>query len=219
VQTILAREIRRRGIGNGGRPVIERLHAQRLRAKAAPFARLDDAVLAMLRELKGLGLRLGLISNCAAEEVAAWDASPLRPYFDDAVFSYVVGCAKPDPAVYALACERLGAAPARCLFVGDGGSDELAGAGRAGLRPAGRRGSSNGRPTGRSSRPTSDEPPILASGRHGSWSRWPPCARRADAPALAPLRGAPAHAKRAGCASQASSGTSPETSRTRYRKR
>lgn len=97
--------------------VLAALYAERLPAKAAPFARVD----------------LGLISNCAVEEVAAWNASRLAPMFDDTVFSYAVGCAKPDTAIYRLACQQLGVAPERCLFVGDGGSDELAGAQQAGL--------------------------------------------------------------------------------------
>jgi putative hydrolase of the HAD superfamily len=41
---------------------------------------------------------------------------------------------KPDPRIYALACDRLDVAPGDALFVGDGANDELAGAERAGLR-------------------------------------------------------------------------------------
>jgi FMN phosphatase YigB (HAD superfamily) len=57
----------------------------------------------------------------------------LAPFFDTVVFSYQVGRMKPDPQVYWLACERLGTTAADTLFVGDGGSDELVGAARAGL--------------------------------------------------------------------------------------
>jgi putative hydrolase of the HAD superfamily len=41
------------------------------------------------------------------------------------VLSCEVGLKKPDPAIYLLACERLGVQPAECAFVGDGGSHEL----------------------------------------------------------------------------------------------
>jgi len=51
------------------------------------------------------------------------------------VFSCEVGLAKPDPAIYHLAAARLGVEPAECLFVGDGGSDELSGAGAAAMTP------------------------------------------------------------------------------------
>jgi FMN phosphatase YigB (HAD superfamily) len=55
-------------------------------------------------------------------------------YFDVAVFSCVVGLAKPDPKIYLLACQELHVPPAHALFVGDGGDDEIAGAGAAGLQ-------------------------------------------------------------------------------------
>ena len=35
---------------------------------------------------------------------------------------------KPDPGIYQLACERLGVQPSGCLYIGDGGSNELTGA-------------------------------------------------------------------------------------------
>ena len=40
---------------------------------------------------------------------------------------------KPDPRVYALACNRLEVQPGECLFIGDGGSRELTGATNAGM--------------------------------------------------------------------------------------
>jgi putative hydrolase of the HAD superfamily len=39
--------------------------------------------------------------------------------FDDIVCSAEVGLAKPDPAVYRLAADRLGVPPARCVFIDD----------------------------------------------------------------------------------------------------
>jgi len=41
---------------------------------------------------------------------------------------------KPDPAIYRRTAERIGVACARCLFVGDGGSDEHAGASSVGMK-------------------------------------------------------------------------------------
>jgi len=43
----------------------------------------------------------------------------IHDLFDDIVCSAEVGLAKPDPAVFRLACERLGLAPAECVFVDD----------------------------------------------------------------------------------------------------
>ncbi|WP_308447807.1 HAD family hydrolase [Micromonospora sp. AKA38] len=41
--------------------------------------------------------------------------------------------AKPAPAIYRLAAERLGVRPAECVFVGDGADGELAGARAVGM--------------------------------------------------------------------------------------
>ena len=81
----------------------------------------------------GEGFRIGLVTDCSWETVLLWPETPLPPYFDSTVFSCAVGMRKPDPRIYALACDQLGLAPERCLYVGDGDSDELAGAERVGM--------------------------------------------------------------------------------------
>jgi HAD superfamily hydrolase (TIGR01549 family) len=115
--------------------VIEALYIERLESKATPLLEVEQAVLDMLVQLDSAGLRLGLISNCSVEEVAVWERSPLAALFDEVVFSFQVGLVKPDQAIYKLACSRLGVSPADAAFVGDGGSDELAGAAASGMRP------------------------------------------------------------------------------------
>jgi putative hydrolase of the HAD superfamily len=114
---------------------IEILHRQRVEEKAIPFKRIDPRIPDMLAHLKTRGIKLGLISNASAEEVVHWHDSELAPFFDDVLFSYEAGFAKPDERLFRLACERLNVDPAEALFVGDGGSDELAGAYRTGLHP------------------------------------------------------------------------------------
>jgi len=95
----------------------------------------EAETLSGLGRLRSLGHRLGLVSNCSTDEIVFWSESPLSPLFDTAVFSCEVKLKKPDSRIFHLACERLGVAPAAALFVGNGGSDELAGARRAGLTP------------------------------------------------------------------------------------
>jgi putative hydrolase of the HAD superfamily len=58
---------------------------------------------------------------------------PVAPLLDACVFSVEVGMCKPDPAIYAEACRRLGVRPQECLHVGDGGSHELTGADEVGM--------------------------------------------------------------------------------------
>ncbi|MFO7676148.1 MAG: HAD family hydrolase [bacterium] len=95
----------------------------------------EAETLAGLRALGRDGYALGLVSNCGRDEVAHWPESPLAPLFDTVVLSCDVGVVKPDPAIYRLAAWKLGVVPGECLFVGNGGSDELAGARRAGMTP------------------------------------------------------------------------------------
>lgn len=115
--------------------VVAALAADRQREKDLLFVAIDPGVEAMLQDLRRLGLRVGVISNCSVEEVAAFDTSPLAPLADEAIWSFAVGLAKPDPAIYREACHRLGVEPTQAVFVGDGGSDELRGAATAGLLP------------------------------------------------------------------------------------
>jgi len=92
-----------------------------------------DAV-ATLEQLKERGLKLGLITDCTADVPELWASSLLAPLVDGAVFSAVEGIQKPNRRMYELACDRLHVAPDRCLYVGDGNSDELNGATSVGMR-------------------------------------------------------------------------------------
>jgi putative hydrolase of the HAD superfamily len=113
--------------------IIEALYAERLAAKAKTLIAVEPRILGALEQLRDAGLKIGVISNCAIEEVAAWAGSPLAPLFDDATFSYQVGVAKPSREIYLQSCREIGVAPERTAYVGDGGSDELQGACSAGL--------------------------------------------------------------------------------------
>lgn len=54
---------------------------------------------------------------------------------EDPVFSFEVGAMIPEPAIYAEALRRVGCAASEAVFVGDGGSSELAGARGFGVEP------------------------------------------------------------------------------------
>ncbi|MFU8870822.1 HAD family hydrolase [Micromonospora sp. SL4-19] len=95
--------------------------------------RLRDEAVPVLAALRQQGVRTGLVSDCTHELPAFLPQLPIAPLLDVRVFSVQVGCCKPDPALYLAACRRLGLAPADCLYVGDGGSQELTGAERTGM--------------------------------------------------------------------------------------
>jgi len=115
--------------------IIEAIYAQRVTEHATILTDVEPMVLDMLSALKERGIPFGLVSNCEATEVMAWSRSPLAAFLPAPVFSWQVGYAKPDREIYDVGRARLGVSPAETLFVGDGGSDELAGAAGAGLTP------------------------------------------------------------------------------------
>jgi len=87
-----------------------------------------------LTALRARGLKTALISVCGWEIPPIWAETAFPPLMDCTVFSCVAGLMKPDPQIYLLASEGLGVQPEDCLYVGDGGYYELAGAEKVGMR-------------------------------------------------------------------------------------
>ncbi|WP_422771940.1 HAD family hydrolase [Plantactinospora sp. WMMC1484] len=106
--------------------------AARVQAVRADTRLRPDAV-TVLRALRRRGLRIALVSDCTHELPAFLPHLPVAPLLDVRVLSVQVGCCKPDPAIYLAACHRLDVPPEDCLYVGDGGSQELTGAARTGM--------------------------------------------------------------------------------------
>ena len=78
--------------------------------------------------------KLGLITNGpSAIQRAKIERFGLAEYLDVLIVSGEVGVAKPDPAIFRLALERLGVEPAEALFVGDSPEYDLRGAEAAGM--------------------------------------------------------------------------------------
>ena len=116
--------------------VVRSVCEQRRREKSLLFDRIDPDTLGGLGQLRECRMKLAVVSNCFAEDVAGWAECAAAPCFDASVFSFDVGAAKPESRIYSEALCRVGVEPAEALFVGDGGDDELLGAERAGLRAA-----------------------------------------------------------------------------------
>lgn len=93
-----------------------------------PYA---DAV-PTLEALRAGGVRIGIVSNTGWDIRTPLQARGIDHLVDVWVLSCEAGVAKPDPAIFELACRRLGTEPVRTLMVGD---NPLAdgGATRAGL--------------------------------------------------------------------------------------
>jgi len=90
-------------------------------------------VLDTLNDLRNLGLKIGLSSNCGPDVPALWESSPLSPLIDSTVFSCQLGVRKPDPEMYNTVSTMLGIPPHLCIYVGDGSSEELNGATQVGM--------------------------------------------------------------------------------------
>ncbi len=112
---------------------IVRATEHRIEGFAQALVNVPETTLTALTTLRQAGKRLALISNADVIEAQAWERSPLAGLFDLVLFSCRVGSAKPEPEIYRLCLERLALEPEDCLFVGDGGSDELAGARACGI--------------------------------------------------------------------------------------
>lgn len=91
-----------------------------------------DAV-PVLSAVRARGLAVGVVSDCSAELPLYFPELPIAPLVDSAVFSFVLGVRKPDPRIFTACCTALDVPPDECLYVGDGGSDELAGATAIGM--------------------------------------------------------------------------------------
>jgi putative hydrolase of the HAD superfamily len=99
-----------------GREIHLRSFTETFFAELRPNERMID----YMRELKGRGRKLAICTNNVREWEARWRAMlPIDEIFDTVVDSAFVGMRKPDPEIYRLTLERLGAAPAEALFVDD----------------------------------------------------------------------------------------------------
>ena len=87
----------------------------------------------ILKRLRGLGYKIGLITNCSADVPLLWKTTEFSNLFDATIFSASVGLKKPDAQIYKLACEQMGVEPNYCLYFGDGDSNELSGASEFGM--------------------------------------------------------------------------------------
>jgi putative hydrolase of the HAD superfamily len=95
---------------------------------------LRPEALGVIGALRNRGFAIGLLSDCTIELPEAWPRLPLAGVVDAAVFSCVERLRKPDARLFLKVAAGLGAGPDQCLYVGDGGGDELAGATAVGMR-------------------------------------------------------------------------------------
>ncbi len=92
------------------------------RFREALFEGLDPnpPMIELMRELRGRGLRMAMLTNNVREWEPLWRAMlPVDEIFEEVVDSGFVGCRKPEARIYEMTVERLGVPYERCLFVDD----------------------------------------------------------------------------------------------------
>jgi putative hydrolase of the HAD superfamily len=112
---------------------------------ALPLDDVEDALLGAVRfrpypevpralaRLRAGGARLAVVSNWDVSLHDVLERTGLRPLVDTVVISAEVGAAKPDPAIFRAALERLGAVAGDALHAGDSVEHDVAGARAAGI--------------------------------------------------------------------------------------
>lgn len=116
--------------------LLKKIANKRIQTKEECFRHLHPEVIPMLSGLQEKGMLIGLISNCFSEEAAVIRKSVLFPYFDAVYLSYEQGVRKPDEAIYQRCMSKLALKPEECLYIGDGGSNELEAARTLGMQTA-----------------------------------------------------------------------------------
>jgi putative hydrolase of the HAD superfamily len=120
--------------GMGGDPLRARgcaVELTRAWERSENFDLYEDA-LPVLEELRGYGLKLGIVSNGArdVDEFLTHHTLPI----DAAVGSRAHGWTKPHPSIFRAALERLDVKPAEAAMVGDSPEDDVEGARAVGIR-------------------------------------------------------------------------------------
>jgi HAD superfamily hydrolase (TIGR01509 family) len=111
--------------------------AQRMFARHAEknlWGNVRERTAETLDELRGLGYRLGVISNADGRIDPLLESVGLRQHFEVVIDSGLVGIDKPDPRIFHLALERMGVDPAEAVYVGDIYEIDVQGARAAGMR-------------------------------------------------------------------------------------
>ncbi len=93
----------------------------------------DPDLLPLLKDLKGLGYELGIISNFDTRLFPILEALSLRSLFDSVTISSLVQAVKPSPQIFHYALNEHAVDPYEALHVGDSFKEDWEGATKAGM--------------------------------------------------------------------------------------
>lgn len=107
---------------------------KRIATKKKCFENISKEILEVFEFLHKNKIKIGLISNCFSEEVEVIKNSILYHYFDVCCLSYEMGIKKPDQRIFKECVKMLAVKENECIYIGDGGSNELEAAKSIGMR-------------------------------------------------------------------------------------
>lgn len=89
-----------------------------------------------LKELKSMGIRLGIISNIISRTAVQTTVKDygVADYFEYIMTSAECGHRKPDPMIFDLSLDEMGLKPSECAYVGDTISRDVIGTRNSGIR-------------------------------------------------------------------------------------
>jgi len=94
-----------------------------------------DGARQAVTEVRRRGLELGVVSNAEGRVAEDLDSAGYEGLFTTVVDSQVVGVEKPDPRIFEIALERLGANAETTIYLGDVPAVDVEGARSAGITP------------------------------------------------------------------------------------
>ena len=93
-----------------------------------------DDTLSILKELKKLGLTIGLVSNVVKDMEPTYTQLGIQPYLDFKVTSSEVGSDKPHPEIFMAALDKANVKPEESIFIGDQYHMDIVGARGVGIK-------------------------------------------------------------------------------------
>jgi len=102
-------------------------------------AQVEDDIKQTLSRLRGLGLKLGIVSNTFVNRASLQKHLQLlsiAEFFPLQLYSYEFNTRKPNKALFRIAAEKIGVPPENILFVGDRIDNDIAPAMASGMRAA-----------------------------------------------------------------------------------
>lgn len=97
-----------------------RFDAQEFRKLMNKNQKRNEEIAKIIRKLRKKGYVTALLTNNVKEWIEDYNKiDPLEKYFDVIVSSHEVKEVKPDPRIYEIMMERLGARPEECVFIDD----------------------------------------------------------------------------------------------------